>query len=217
MKNSTRYLIFILSYFLNALGNALTVKGSVGAIVWTSTFENIGAYFGVTVGVATSVVSVIFYFVSKIVGRDFKLKDGMACVFLSYFFGMVIDFFLSIIGSSQSDVMLYNYIYCFAGVILISMSVSLAIHVDVAYLALDDFIKNLKTYIYKGNVLKATYTSLGTGLVLAIIFGILNGEIINLTILTAILSLSFGYLVEVFDIIFKFKHKENSEIIDGDL
>ncbi len=207
MGTTKRYIVFIISYLLNAFGNALMVKGSVGAIVWTATFTNMASFLDITVGMATSIIMLIFYFISKIIGRDFNVKDAISCITLSYFFGTLIDFYLGIIGNNQSDNILINYVYAIVGVLIVSMSVSLTIHVDVAYLALDDFLKNLKNKVFKGNVAIASYASLGIGAILAIIFGYLNGEILNVNIFTVIASLSLGILISMFDVLFKFNKK----------
>ncbi len=204
MKNLKNYIMFAISYVFNAFGNALMIKGSVGALMWTSTFENFGNFVGVTAGMATSIISVIFYIVSKIIGRDFKLKDTIICLILSVSFGTLIDFFLYLIGKTPLDSVYLNYTIALVGMILISVSVSLAIEANVAFLALDDFLKNLKVYVFKGNVLKATYGSLGIGFIIAIITGLLYGQIANMTVLTIISSLLFGYLVQISDILLGF-------------
>ncbi len=204
MKNTKNYILFILSYLLNAFGNALMIKGSVGALMWTSTFENVALFLGVSVGIASSIIQIVFYTISKIIGRDFKLKDTAICLGLSVFFGTLIDFFLYLIGPASFENAYLNYLIFFISVIMISTSVSLAIKANIAFLALDDFIKNLKTYIFKGNVMKATNASLGIGFIIALIFGILHGEIANMTILTIISSISFGYLVQLSDKMFGF-------------
>ncbi len=205
MKNINKYLLFAISYVLNALGNALMVKGSIGAIVWTSTFENVAAFFSISVGTATTIISIIMYTISKIIGKDFNIKDTTICILLSALFGSLIDMFLYIIGSTPSANILVNYAYGISGVLIIAMCVSLAIYANVAYLALDDFLKNLRNHVFKGRVVIATITSLTIGFIIAMVFGTLYGEVLNMTILTIVASLSLGKLIDIFDIIFGFK------------
>ncbi len=205
MKNIKNYIMFAVSYLLNALGNALMIKGSVGALMWTSTFENFGNLIGVTAGTATSILSVLFYTISKIIGKDFKPKDAVICVVLSVFFGTLIDFFLYIIGKSPLDKVYLNYTIALLGILFIAIAVSLAIRANVAFLALDDFLKNLKIYILKGSVVKATLASQTIGFVIAIVCGLLYGEVVNMTILTILASFCFGYVVDISDRILGFK------------
>ncbi len=205
MKNLKNYILFAVSYILNAFGNALMIKGSVGALMWTSTFENFGLFFGITAGVAASILQVIFYTLSKIIGRDFKLKDTAICLALSVFFGTLIDFFLLIIDKTPLENIYLNYGIALFGILLIAVSVSFAIKANVAYLALDDFLKNLKTYIFKGNIVKATVSSQVIGFIIAVGFGLLHGEIANMTVLTIVASLAFGYLVDISDTLLGFK------------
>ncbi len=199
MKNIKNYMLFALSYLLNAFGNALMVKGSVGALMWTSTFENVALFLGVSVGIASSILQVIFYVISKVIGKDFKLKDTVICITLSVFFGTLIDICLLIVGRTPLTNIYLNYIIAILGIFAIGFSVSLAIHANVAFLALDDFLKNLKIYVFKNNVVKATFSSLGIGFIIAIAFGLLHGEIANMTVLTIISSIAFGHIVQLAD------------------
>lgn len=207
MKNINKYVLFAISYVINALGNALTVKGAVGTLMWTSTFENFAAFFSISVGTASSIISVVMYVASKIIGKDFKVKDTVICITLSAFFGVLIDVFLFILGKTPSSNLLINYCYGISGVLFISMAVSLAIRANVAYLALDDFLKNLKTYVFKGNIVKAANTSLFIGFIVAVAFGLAGGKILNMSILTIIASIFLGKITDIFDILFGFKEK----------
>ncbi len=204
INNMNKYLMFFLSYLGNALGNALTIKGAVGTFVWTSAFENIGAFLDVSVGTATSLVSLLFYVLSKLIGKDFNLKDATTCIFFSVFFGTLVDFFLSLFGRSPFSSIYANYILGLSGVFIISLSVSLAIKANVAFLALDDFIKNLKLYVFKGNVTIATSVMQLIGFAFAIGFGLLYGKILNMTLFTVIATACFGLLVSAFDKLFGF-------------
>ncbi len=203
MKNLNKYVMFFLSYLLNALGNALMVKGSIGSIVWTVTAENVGAFAGISVGLATTIISVVFYIISKIIGKDFNFKDTAICIVLTIFFGFFIDFFIMLIGAEQSANMIVNYIYGFTGIVIVCMSSSLVMEANVAYLAFDDFNKNLKVHIFKGNVAKAITTSIFIGFSIAVIFGLLHGGIVNLSLVT-FTSFGLGYVVSTFDKIFRF-------------
>ncbi len=207
MKNIKNYILFAISYVINALGNALTVKGAVGTLMWTSTFENFAAFFSISVGTASSIISVIMYVISKIIGKDFKVKDTIICISLSAFFGVLIDFFLTVIGTNPSNSVLINYGYSISGVLLIAIAVSLAIKADVAYLALDDFLKNLKNIVFKGNIIKAVNTSFFIGFVVAVAFGLAGGQIRNMSILTILASIFLGKITDIFDILFGFKEK----------
>ncbi len=205
MKNINKYLLFVIGYVFNAFGNALTVKGAVGTAMWTSAYENVAAFCGITVGTASSIIALTSYIVSKFIGKDFKIKDAAICLVLSVFFGTLIDFFLFLIGPTPSPNPFMNYAFAVAGILVITASVSITIYADVAYLALDDFLKNLRFYVFNENVVKATNTSLLIGFIITVTFGLLNGEILNLTVLTVVISLSFGFLINFFDIIFGFK------------
>ncbi len=203
MRHINKYIMFFISYLLNAFGSALMVKGSIGSIVWTVTAENLGAFAGITVGLATTIISVVFYIISKIIGKDFNIKDTGVCIVLTVFFGFFIDFFIMLIGAEQSANMIVNYIYGFTGIIIVCMSSSLVIEANVAYLAFDDFNKNLKVHIFKGNVARAITTSICIGFSIAIIFGLLNGDIVNVSLVT-FTSFGLGYVVSTFDKIFGF-------------
>lgn len=207
MKQQKRYILFFISYLLNAFGNALMVKGSIGSIVWTVTAENFGALAGVSVGLATTIISIVFYTISKIIGKDFKIKDTIYCIVLTIFFGVLIDFFIKIIGAESSSYMIINYFYGLIGIIIVCLSSSLAIEVNVAFLAFDDFNKNLKYHVFKGNVVRAITTSVTIGFALAIFFGLLNGDIVNVSFVT-LSSFLLGVIVNIFDRLLNFNTKE---------
>lgn len=209
MKNLNHYVMFLISFTINALGNALMVKGAIGSIIWTATFENMGAFFGTTVGQMTSIMSVIMYGVSKLIGRDFKIKDTAICIALSILFGYAIDFFSFLINANvQPTNEILSWVYGIGGILLVCASVSLVIEADVAYLAMDDFTKNLKVHVFKGDIVKTVTTSIALGMALALIFGFLNGELINISLVT-FGSFLLGYVVEAFDVLFGFKEKSD--------
>lgn len=207
MKYLNKYVMFLLSFLINAFGNALMVKGSIGSIVWTVTAENIGAFLSVSVGLATTIISVIFYIISKIIGKDFNIKDTALCIVLTIIFGYAIDFFIMLIGSNQSTNQILNYVYGFTGIIIVCMSSSLVMRANVAYLAFDDFNKNLKIHIFKGNVTKAITLSIFIGFSIALIFGLLHGQIVNVSLVT-FTSFGLGFVVSFFDKIFGFNVEE---------
>lgn len=207
MKNINKYVLFVMSYLLNAFGSALMVKGSIGSIVWTVTAENLGAFIGISVGLATTIISIIFYIISKIIGKDFNIKDTSICVLLTLMFGVLIDFFIIIIGPEQSNYMAINYVCGFIGIIIVCMSSSLAIEANVAYLAFDDFNKNMKNHIFKGNIALAITASVIIGFVLALVFGLLNNQIVNVSLVT-FTSFGLGFIVRFFDQTFGFTTRE---------
>lgn len=203
-----RYIIFIVSLLLNALGNAFMLKGNVGSTPWTAAFGNVSNYFNITPGTASIIISILFFIISKIIGKDFKLFQSIICLIASSSYGLVTDFYLAIIGREQSAFIVVNYLYAFLGVILVAMAVSFAIQANIAYLALDDFLKNLKFYICKGNIALATFASSFIAISMAVVTGLLFGEVENITVLTLLVAVFLGVIVSFFDRIFVFKFED---------
>lgn len=209
-----RYVIFILSLFINALGNAFMLKGSVGSAPWTACFDNFSNFFHITPGTACIILSLVFYVISKLIGRDLKLSESIICVVSSSVYGLITDFYLLIIGREQTTSIFMNYFYGIFGVILVAIAVSMAIQANIGYLALDDFLKNIKTHVCKGNISVASIFSSIIALAISGITGYLSGGIVNITILTIFIGLFLGILVSFFDkiIIIKFKDEHVNDI-----
>lgn len=201
-----RYIVLIISILMNSFGNSLMIKGSVGATPWSASYSNISNYFGITPGTASICVAIIMYVLSKIIAKDFKLRDAIICVLITVSYGYLIDFYLFILGRDQSPLMLMNYFYAFAGVIIASCAVSLTIQANVGYMALDDFVKNLKFHICKGNIALSMFMSSGLAILVSVVVGSLAGSIVNITFLTLLFLFGFGFLISIFDklIVIKF-------------
>lgn len=205
-----RYLVLILSVFINALGNSLMLKGSVGATPWSASYGNISNFFDITPGTASILVAIIIYLVSKLIGKDFNIKSALICVLITFSYGFLIDFYLFIFGREQSPYIFVNYIYAILGILFGSCGVSLAIQANVGFMALDDFAKNMKKHICKGNIALSMFISSGTAIVVSIVTGLLYGKIENITFLTLLFMFFFGILISMFDkiIIVKFPDEE---------
>lgn len=204
-----RYIVLVISVFINALGNSLMLKGNVGATPWSSSYGNMSNCFNITPGTASIIVAVIIYLVSKIIGRDFKIRDALICVLITFAYGGLIDTYLFILGPDQSQYLVVNYIYAFMGIICASCAVSLAIQANVGYMALDDFAKNLKKHVCKGNIALSMLISSGIAVIVSITTGLFAGRVENITFLTLFFTFFFGVLISMFDkiIILKFADK----------
>lgn len=210
-----RYFVFAMSLFINAFGNALMFKGGVGASAWTACFNNVSVFFHISAGTASSLVFIILYSISKLIGKDFSFKRAFVFLMLSAFYGVVCDSILWVIGAEQLTSTFLNCVLAVCGACALALSISLSIKANVIFLALDDFLRNTKEHIFNGNIKKASLFSNCLALSSAIIIGLIIGHIYNVTILTFIITFVFGYIVNFFDnaIVINFKDKQN-EILE---
>lgn len=210
---SKRYFVFAISLFINAFGNSLMLKGGVGASPWTAAFDNVSVFFHITPGTAANLIFFCLYTASKIIGKDFSLKKTSLFVVITIFYGFVCDGFLWIIGPDQLSNMLLNYVLAITGALTLALSISLSIKANAIFLALDDFLKNTKKHIFNGNIKKASFLSNSIALLTAVFFGLLYGQIHNVTFLTFIITFVFGMAVSFFDRIIniKFEDKDDDE------
>ncbi|MFV0503572.1 MAG: hypothetical protein ACK5LT_06350 [Lachnospirales bacterium] len=194
-----RYMVFIFSIFVNAFGNALMLKGSVGSTPWAAAFDNMAQFTNLTPGACCIILSIIFYIVAKIVGKDFDMKETIICAISSASYGGITDLYLLVIGYEPSTSVVVNYILAIVGIVVVAYSVSIAIQANVGYLAIDNYARNLKVYVFKNNVIKAVLFTSATAIAIAVVTGFLSGRIKNITVLTLLVTLFLGNIIAVFD------------------
>ncbi len=201
-----KYIIWCVAVFLSALGNALPVFSDAGAAPWSAACVNIGITTDLEVGTVFNFLSVGFFTFNKIYTKE-KLsikKDSILVIFIIVF-GFIINLLISalyLIFPVPTN-KIVGGVVSLLGTACVAAALDLFIRTSIIMLPIDDFIKNL-TKIFKDNVILSGLVSFGLGLILAVLFGLYNGQIVAINYITIINFFIIGYMIDFFHKKFNF-------------
>ncbi len=211
-QKNKRYFIWCIAILLSAFGNALPTFSDAGAAPWTSACINIGITTGLQVGTVFNILAVGFFTFNKIYTKEkLGIKDLYLIVF-SMIFGMIINLMLNILYMLfpvPTNEIVGGVVSLF-GTACIAAALALFIRANILMLPIDDFIKNL-AIICKNNVILSGLISFGLGILIAVAFGLYNGEIVAVNYITIINFFVIGHMIDFFNKRFKFVDNYLSE------
>ncbi|MFX3618972.1 MAG: YitT family protein [Sporolactobacillus sp.] len=189
----------ILSVFLNAFGNALTVKAALGSAPWTAASLNLSNIFGISVGNALIIMGFIVLVADDLLRKRWNgIKDFFNFLYVLSF-GYVIDLWLSLMHPVSFTNVFLRISVCVIGVMCIGAALSIYFRVNLVFHPFDDLLKILREKYLKGNVVLAQRISLGIPLTIALAIGLVRRQLIGINLGTAISFLCMGYFILFFD------------------
>ncbi len=211
MTTEKRYKLILFSFatFFTSFGNALAIYTDVGTAPWSAanlnisnTLNSLQNFITVTPGNAFNFILFIFFICNKLMEKEpfsFK-KDSLVLIYVIVV-GRLIDFFLFIfpIISLPDYIYLLNVFYSIFGTLLIGLALLLFIRANITYLPVDDFIKNITFYFFKGNIRNSTFVFFAFGLLLAIVSGLIGGSVVAINYITIILLIIFSPITNFLD------------------
>jgi uncharacterized membrane protein YczE len=188
-----------LSVFLNAFGNALTVKAAFGSAPWTAASINISNATGLTVGNVLIIMGIIVLIADDLLRRHWNgIKDVFNFLYMLSF-GYLIDAWLFVMQSVTMNGWVLRIIVCVLGVLCIAAALSIYFQVNLVLHPFDDLLKILREKYLKGNVVLAQRISLGIPLALGLSVGLFRHQMLGINLGTAISFLCMGYFILFFD------------------
>ena len=188
MKRIVYLLIAILG---NGLGSAMMKNSTLGMSVWGAASTNVSNYITVfTPGQAFILVSVLFYLIALYIRKDVVIGELISSMIFLILFSTIFDLFINLLPNMDSWHMIWKYVINIAGMLILLFSIALHLHINFAVHPMDVFLKTMQDYVFK-SVVKGTYFAYGCAAFIAILFGFMAGDVIDLSFGT-IMILVFG-------------------------
>lgn len=188
-----------LSVLLNAFGNALTVKATLGSAPWTAAGLNLSNIMGITVGNALIIIGFITLIADDLLRRHWnRMKDVYNFLYVLSF-GYVIDAWLFVMQHITVNGFLLRIAVCVFGIMCIAAALSIYFRVNLVLHPFDDLLKILRDKYFHGNVVLAQRVSLGIPLTVGLTVGLVRHHLIGINIGTIISFLCMGYFILLFD------------------
>lgn len=189
----------IISVFLNAFGNALTVKAALGSAPWTAASLNLSNVFGITVGNALIIMGAVVLIADDLLRKHWNgIKDFFNFLYVLSF-GYVVDLWLMLMQQIVISNLFGRVVICVFGILCIGAALSIYFRVNLVLHPFDDMLKILREKYLKGNVVLAQRISLGIPLTIGLSIGLIRHHLIGISLGTAISFLCTGYFILLFD------------------
>lgn len=181
----------------NALGTAIMSKTDLGMTAWGSAASNVAAVFGVSLGQAFGILSIIFYLLATIIRKKFILKEMIESAIFAVLFSSLSDLFIQTLPDLPvlpfTIVLLLNIL----GMLILMFGIAVHIRLHRFVHPMDIFLyviqKKLKS------VSLGTYLAYFIGFGIALSFGLINGDIVGIYIGTGVTLLSSGLVMKYYN------------------
>lgn len=181
----------------NALGTALMARTNLGMTAWGSAASNTGYLLGITLGQAFIVLSVLFYIIATLLRRKFILKEMIESTLFLLAFSFSSDYFILLIPELDGLPYYVLIILNVCGMLILMFSI--AVHIR-----LHRFVHPMDIYLYViqkklKSISNGTYLAYATGFGIAILCGLLYGDIMDIGVGTAVTLLSSGLVMKYYN------------------
>ncbi len=197
MMKKTWYLI--IAIIGNALGTAIMNNTSLGMTAWGSSAKNISNLFGVTVGQAFIILSVFFYVVAIIIAKKFVLIKFVESFLFLFGFAFCSDFFISIIPDLSHLAYVFRLLLNVFGLLVLLFSIALHLKLQIAVHPMDVYLYELQLALR--DVRKGTYLAYFSAFLIAVVAGLLHGEIEGINVGTVITLLGSGMIMHYYNVL----------------
>ncbi|CAM3299039.1 YczE/YyaS/YitT family protein [Sporolactobacillus spathodeae] len=120
----------IISVFLNAFGNALTVKAALGSAPWTAASLNLSNVFGITVGNALIIMGAVVLIADDLLRKHWNgIKDFFNFLYVLSF-GYVVDLWLMLMQQIVISNLFGRVVICVFGILCIGAALSIYFRVN---------------------------------------------------------------------------------------
>lgn len=195
-----RYILFIFSLFLSALGVAVTKHAGLGVAPVSSVANVIfGKFPSVSLGTWLIIWNVLLLIGQIIILRkNFRLYNLLQLP-LAVAFGIFTDFSLWCISFIELKSYFINILFVFAGVAIRSLGIALAVTADIILNSSEAFVKAVSdTSEFKFGIIKVVFDVLCVAVSVILSMILFNGEIIGTREGTVISAVFTGIFVSFF-------------------
>lgn len=189
------YLIFALLF--NSLGTAFMLKSNLGMTVWGGTALSASRFFGVSFGMGFLILSFLFYGIAVYFSRDFKLPKAILAFLSMYLYGIMSDYFISIVPDLTHLSFSVRLLIDFIGLLILNLGIAIHIKIDLALFPLDVYLAVMQK-VFK-SIRNGTYFTYFSAFLVFLILSYFNGDLAGLGLGT-IMTLTFsGVNMDLYD------------------
>lgn len=188
----------VLAIIGNGVGSALMYQTHLGMSAWGASAANLSQFLSITPGLAFLIVSTVFYVLAISLRRSFIWKEAILSFLFLLSFSSVLDGVIYILPSFDSLSFIIRIIINIMGLLVLLLSISLHIKINIAVHPMDVYLKTLQENIFK-NVTIGTYVAYASALLVAVTFGLLSGGITDIGVGTILTILCGGLIMGFYD------------------
>lgn len=192
---------FVISIFVNALGNALTVSLNLGSALWTASSVNVTQFTGIPLDVMLFAFGVAVVIINTLIIHKIEwhriLGNLIFMVPFSYLIGLITQRLLSF-GINELPLTV-RIILDLVGICFISMGISIYQRVNLILHPCDDLMQIIRFRFFKGNATLAQLMTFAPPIVIVILCWIEQQHVYAINIGTIFALIFQGTLVGVFD------------------
>ena len=193
MKKIGYLLIAILG---NALGTAIMEASNIGMSAWGSSSLNTAAFFNLELWAGFVILSFMFYFIAVIIRKKFIISEFIRSFLFMIGFSIFTSLFMNIVPDLEYLSYITRAMINIVGLCILMFGIAVHLKVNFAVHPMDVYLHVIQK---KLGVLKGTYFSYFSGFSVAIIFGLINGEILGIGLGTAFTLLLSGLIMKFYN------------------
>jgi len=181
----------------NSLGTVIMSNTSLGMTAWGSSASNFGNYFNISLGSSFIILSTIFYILAVLIRKEWKCKEFVFSFIFLFSFGSAVNLFELIIPSFNEFHFIIRIALNIFGLLILLFAIAVHIRINIAVHPMDVYMREL--HIKFNSIKLGTYICYLSAFIVAIVFGVLEGEIINIGIGTIITIFLSGLIIHFYD------------------
>lgn len=193
MKKLVYLLIAIVG---NALGTVIMETSNIGMTAWGSSSLNTAAFFNLDLWAGFMILSFFFYFISVIIRKKFIMSEFIQSFLFMIGFSLFTSFFMKIVPDLGYLNYAFRSIINIVGLCILLFGIAVHLKVNIAVHPMDVYLYVIQNRI---GVLKGTYLCYFSGFSVAIVFGLINGEILGIGLGTAFTLLLSGLIMKFYN------------------
>ncbi|EST11328.1 membrane protein [Sporolactobacillus laevolacticus] len=201
VKSSENIGYFVLSIFLNALGNALTVSLNLGSALWTASAVNFTQITSIPLSLILFASGVIVIMANALIIGKFDWRRVLGnLIFLgpfSYLIGIISTYLISL-GINELPLTV-RIILDVVGICFIAMAISIYQRVNIMLHPCDDLMQIIRFKYFKGSATIAQLVTFSPPIVIILVCWIDAHQLFAINVGTIFALIFQGTLVGIFD------------------
>jgi uncharacterized membrane protein YczE len=182
----------------NALGTALMDSSNMGLTAWGIGAKNLSLYFDVSLGFGFIILSIFFYSISVIIRKKFILREFIE----SFAFLIAFSIFTNYFATIMPDISSWNFIIRLfvdtTGLFILLFAIAVHLKVMIAVHPMDVYMKTMQDKMK--SVVVGTFFTYSSAFAVAIIFGLLYGNITGIGYGTIMTLLFGGIIIKLYNV-----------------
>ncbi|MGY3723962.1 Uncharacterized membrane protein YczE [Granulicatella balaenopterae] len=191
----------VISIFINALGNGLTVALNMGSAMWTAASVNLSYFLQIPFAITMSMLGLFALSWSIVITKSFDLRRAIANICFMIPFSCLIGFFANffrLLGVENLPLAV-KIILDISGIFVLACGVSIYQRVNLFMHPIDEVIKNVRFYICHGKSRRGLIVSFIPPMMLIALLYWITGDIHAVNIGTLVSLLFQGDFVAIGD------------------